>query len=742
MKYDIILWLWIYILCSIGIVYAEGTAQLMPAGSSSSCIAYIQGNDGSGKEGPGYGRPSTDLLHVRITDPSTETIYMGFTRKIPSSKTVYYQVLDPEGNIHCTGRVAESSSDAGYIADDGVEAYVGPVVIGGATGYSAIECVPNLAGDYQIQFNVSDSLVATPGESKYFLHPFDVTVADVSDPLNPSAIDGRLFTYRWHINTNSGSNKACMDFYTWTNDSLVIKMEMNEIQPFGFTVSFNSSGTDTTGNIVSDRQSTSSKSLTIPEYPVFLNEPDETAFPSGTPGEVTYMEINACTIEDSYCILVNTTRIGEMNVYIDLDGDGSFTTGGRDVYFPYKTTTAGQLCIPWDGVDGLGDTIEVDQTGLVKVEFLAGIVHFPIWDAENHTNGFDCEVVRPVGMSPLMYFDNTNTSLGNSDLTGCSSGCNSWTSNKGDKVMINTWLNTITSSDQDSFEVGGACPPVAVNDTVCTRPGLSAQYSILDNDWDGDNEIDSSSVAHDTLDASIGRLSFNSESGLLTFFPNGNDSTPVSFDYRIWDKTTDGMGGPLSDTAMVFITITSSCTSAVTLPVQALRLKGDMRPEGFRLRWHGPPPSRHHEFTVEESLDGILFSPIHRTHKQHFVHRNCKKDLGHVVYYRVRMIEQGQTVIMSNTIQVSFMRPSDLGFFIQEGRDCKFITLNYRSPEPVTFMMLDIKGRIMVREEFEEAWVQKRKKIRLPEGQEGIYLFRLFNETQQRSRKHYLYRNR
>lgn len=721
---------------------AEGTAQLIPQGSSSDCVAYVQGNDGSGKEGPGYGRPETDLLHIRITDPATETIYMGFTRHLPTSKSVYYQVLDPDGNIHCSGMVAENASDAGYIADNGVAAYVGPKDIGGGQGYKAIICTPDQAGDYILQFNVGDPLTPTPSETKYFIHPFDVTVADVSDPSNIQAIDGRLFTYRWHLNTNSSSNKACMDFYTWTPDSLVMKMEMNEIQPFGFTVSFNSTGADNTGDIVSDRQSTNSTSNTIAEYPVFLNEPDPEAFPSGTPGEVTYIEVNTCSQDNTYCILVNTTKLGEMNIYIDLDGDGIFSTSGsgKDVYFPYRNTSVGEVCIPWDGVNGEGDTIGVDQKGVVKVEFLAGIVHFPIWDAENHANGFNCELVRPSGFTPKMYYDNSQTGIGTVNLSGCTSNCNSWSSNDGDKVMVNTWMNTITSSDEDSIIIDSFCPPYAENDTLCTRPGHGIQASIIDNDWDPNNNLDTTSVVLDSLDPNYGSAGFSAATGLLTFFPNGDDSTTVHFNYSISDLTSEEAEGPLSDTAGIVIYISSGCTATVILPIDPIQLEGRPGPRGVNLQWNPLLSAQNPLYLVEKSTDGKAFELLSITAKHHFTDRSLKSSPPNPnsrTYYRVRMKDLAGGKAMSNVLQFRLKVPDKIGFrFFQKNEELFF--LRYVSPEPAHFALYNMEGKLVHTKALPPSHFDRELYLKLARRESGVYLAVIFSENFYESQRVFL----
>ncbi len=546
-----------------GTILAEGTAQLIPAGSPTGCVSYIQGNDGAGKEGPSYHMDDTEYIYVHIADPTRETIYFGFTRKVPSSKSVYYQILDPNGDVLCTGEVASNNSMDGYIADDGAEAYVGPTQIygGGSGGYDAIECLPTLAGDYAIRFNVGDAVTPAPGESKYYIHPFDVTVADTT---TNTAIDGRLFAYRWHLNTNSGSNDACMQFYTWTPDSLVMMMDMNGIEPWGYTVSFNSFGAQQTGNIAEDRKSSTSVSSAVPEYRVFLNEPDSIVYPTGTPGEVEYIDINGCQVDSSFCIIVNTTKVGEMNVYIDLDGNGVYDEGGRDVYFPYTNESSGVICIPWDGIDGNGDQVELDESGTVTVEFLAGIVHYPVFDPENHPNGFKCALIRPnTSLSPKMYFDNRNTPIGTHNLDGCDSLCNSWTGGDGDRVMVNTWINTITSEDTEGFSMNGQCAPVAEPDSTCTKPDFSLVVNITDNDWDIDNSIDLNSVQLFDLSHDSTQFLYNSADGYVSVFPSTGDMSDMYFSYLICDSTNPEA---LCDTGYVFITVDAGCDNLSILP--------------------------------------------------------------------------------------------------------------------------------------------------------------------------------
>jgi len=677
----------------------EGTPQLIPSGAASDCRSYIQGNDGTGKEGPTLGRPSTDFIHVHISDPDTETIYYGFTKKEPSSSEVYYWILAPDSSVVCHGRVAQSASDSGYVDDNGVEAYVGPTQIGGATGYDALECKPTVAGDYMILFNVGST--TTPSSSpRYYIHPFDVTVADVSNPASPTAITGRLFSYKWHLNTTGSSKKACMEFFTWTPaDSLVMMMDMNEIQPYGYTVSFNSFGASNTGDIASDRQSSNSISDAVPEYRVFLSEPDSTVYPTGTPGEIEYIDVSGCEAEGSFCIEVEATRVGEVNVYIDLNGVSGYDEGTADRYFPYEITSPGQTCIPWDGLDGNGAVVAAGTEGSITVEFLAGIVHYPVYDPENHTQGFNCSMIRPTGFTPLLYYDNRNTSIATYDLDGCSSGCNTWSSNKGDKVMVNTWINTITSTDTDSFFVSGLCPPNAGADSACTNQETSRTLLILSNDNDSDNSLDSSSVEFISLSDSGASLIYTASLGAFQFDPSEEDSINVEISYKVCDKTPDSLGGALCDTSLIYIQVNGNCQEVAVLNDSRWDIRPRRREGDVMLDWSFLSSVMPMYYVVERKAPGdFVFSPVDTVRggsetgfyrDRGVVHTGWDK-----IRYRVRAVVRPDMARISRPAGITLPGQKGISAHVgHSGRGGKSCQLRLLSPHPLRLEVSDMLGR-------------------------------------------------
>jgi hypothetical protein len=681
---------------------AEGTAQLMPAGSSASCVSYLQGNDGAGKEGPTFGRPWYDLVYVHIADPATELIYYGFTRKLPTNQPIYYEIIDPDGNLLRAGRVAETSADSGFISDNGTEAYVGPKQMGGGQGYDALTCVPTVAGDYAVRFNVGNDSVAS-SSAKYYIHPFDITVGDVSDPGKPDPLLGRLFSYKWHLNTNSSSQQACMQFYTWTPDSLVIMMDMNQIRPFGYTVSFNSYGATNTGDIEADRRSNASVSDAVPEYKVFLNEPDELVYPTGTPGAITYLDIEGCHADSSFCIEINTTKLGEVNVYIDLNGNGVYEEGTVDRYFPFNNSEVGPICVPWDGLDGFGNPVGPGTSGTVRVEFLAGEVHYPVYDPENHPNGFRCAMIRPSGFSPKMYFDNRNTPIGTYELDGCDSLCNTWTGSKGDKVMVNTWLNTTTSTDTDSFYITDVCPPQAYNDSACTTTEMSLYYAILANDLPGDYALSPSTVRILSLSDSNSSAMFLSEGQTLVVTPGESAPSEVTVTYEVCDSTPASLAGPLCDHAQMVVEITPGCELSSVLSAVDWHVSVQRQHRDGVLRWEARGELPIDYFVVERAAQsGGPFSPLGQVMPCGTVHRYV--DMGVIATgwewatYRIRAIQvDGASVVSPET---ALFLPGQAGVAVEVQAVASHLNLTYVSPDPMYVRVVDLGGK-----QIADAWL-------------------------------------
>jgi hypothetical protein len=114
------------------------------------------------------------------------------------------------------------------------------------------------------------------------------------------------------------------------------------------------------------------------------------------------------------------------------------------------------------------------------------------------------------------------------------------------------------SNDFGYHNCGSICSPIAYDDFVTTTQGASVPVTVLANDYDPNNNIDSASL-HVLVYPQNG--SFVIQNGTIIYLPNGSFSGSDDFTYRICDKTG------LCDTASVDIFVTlvqaAPCSDAV-----------------------------------------------------------------------------------------------------------------------------------------------------------------------------------
>ncbi len=411
--------------------FAEGSKQLRP---SSSDFGYIQIND-KARTFATYSAAADERMYIHVKSVS-EKIYFGFGRITDGSaqKTdVYFRIKDPNGNI-VMGPTKIPSTGTGYISSY-AKAAAGPTKLN-ATGYPALVYKPLRTGDYYIEFNQgSGTVVTTNNTNKRVFEDFDITVIDtVANAAKP----GRLWSKNWDITSNSGTNQFKGTFYVYSSDGVVTSINLNGVQPHAFRVACNSTGCVNTGNPALDRQSRAGN-YTYSSYKIFLNDPDNVEYPSGVIGSLqTDIQLTGCA--PNYCLNVTTDAPGYLEFVVNLNGVPGYQIGSADLIFG-QNVVSGTTCIPWDGNDGLGNRVTQNITFEVNAEYKFGLTNFPIFDAENFTNGLIVSSIRPLIIKPKLFWDDSNISGGGSNLTGCTSNaCHPWpSSNFGDERTINTW---------------------------------------------------------------------------------------------------------------------------------------------------------------------------------------------------------------------------------------------------------------------------------------------------------------
>jgi gliding motility-associated-like protein len=424
--------------------FAEGTKELMP---NSSDFGFVQIND-RGRKFATYNAPVLNRLYIHICTPG-EIIYFGF--KQPDND-ISFRLKDPAGTVVVAAQ-ALPASGAGYVANYN-QAVAGPQQLVGAAGYNAMSYTSLVDGDYYIEFTNS-------GNAQRIFDFFDITVAAGS-----LIKTGRLWSYSWDINTDATANPFTAKMYILSKDSIVTAIDFNGMQPFGAVITANSTGLSNTGNVIADRASKVGD-YTLPEYKIFLNDPDPACYPTGSFGTITApSKVTGCDPANR-CINITVNKAGQVELVLDLNGTIGYQPNTADVLI-IANVTAGVNCIPWDSKDGNGDIITHTTNIPLQVNYLNGVTHLPLFDVEANPDGYIVELIRPAGAKPKLYWDDAAITAGTAldakvNLAGCANaaGCHRWRNrgNNSSSETINTWWYPNIVSDNLTFDL----PPAVVD---------------------------------------------------------------------------------------------------------------------------------------------------------------------------------------------------------------------------------------------------------------------------------------
>ncbi len=404
-------------LTSVQKTFAEGSKELHTKSGQNG--PYLQIWDGPNLDTRKFMTYSPDTLYrlnVKICNLG-EKVFFGFRQddndcffriKGPNNQTIAISGAgvdqDPAASVF-TYRVPTAGN--GFIST-WAQATAGPKPFA-ATGYNALSFIPKVAGDYYIEFNPRSATVVNK-LNRRFLY-FDMTVVDT---LNANAIrTGRLWSRAWDINCNSGTNTFDTKIFVYSKDSVVTRIDFNGMQPYGFVISCNSTGCTNTGVPAADRRSRVGN-ITYPEYKLFLNDPDNGCYPSKPSfGALTgQISISGCDPRNR-CINIPVDRAGKVEILLDFDLPAGYNgRGSRDTIIS-ANVKVGNNCIPWNSKDAKGKLIAANATFPVEVNYFNGLTHLPLFDVENHRNGYSVSLVRPSSITPpLLFWDDTEVNAG------------------------------------------------------------------------------------------------------------------------------------------------------------------------------------------------------------------------------------------------------------------------------------------------------------------------------------------
>jgi gliding motility-associated-like protein len=347
----------------------------------------------------------------------------------------------PDAIVHGPFTVTNLNANVSTYAEAEYGAYSVDQLVNGDSMYIFR---PGEAGDYYIEFD--DATVS----SRQVNIPFwDFTV------LRDEAVRvGRVWSRGWAFRTPQVSGTTPPDcvwdrefnglLFSYTEDGFVSKIDFQDsgFQGLSFNIAFNETGPGTSGDLAEDRKSVPGRNETVTarQHRIFLSLPDIEIFPDGICGEVTAGESFICGGVDPYCLEVEVTRQGQVEIILDFDGNGMLDDNGMDVALVYNFSADSlTACIPWNGLLADSSAVSFNDTVDVIINYAQGIQHYSAYDVEFLKNGFCVETVRPtcnegqLSSNRLFYDDReipedpgTGASKDGRDGCDCGDGCRTW----------------------------------------------------------------------------------------------------------------------------------------------------------------------------------------------------------------------------------------------------------------------------------------------------------------------------
>lgn len=448
LKYIGLYWLAIFVFAPLT-SRTEGTKELLNNDCNNFGFLQIWDNGDPNRPFASYNAPDEYRLYIRAD--SGEIIHFGYNQR---EDDVWYRLKDPNGQV--VSGPALITSGAGYIGSC-AKALKGPKSLI-PSGYDDLTFTALISGDYYIEFAQDND---PNKQNKRIFDYFDATVSN-----NGTAQTGRLWSKSWDMTTDGGNNAFNASMFAYSKDSVVTEFNFNGIRPWGFVISCNSFGASDQGTFYQRRRSDYRANIIndggtpgVPEFPLFLNDPDVSHFPTGFVGSIDSFHTHFSSL-DSNWIDVFVNKAGQVEIILGF-------ANGSERYI-IDTVEKGENNIFWDGQDGLGQSPNYGDTIDVKIRYATGMTHMPLTDVEHHNNGYSVGLSRPTQKpdgSPLptpkifwndsLLLDPNNSLDGIANMDGCTGGgCHQWenrgTSNTNPEV-INTWW--FVNLEEESFSV-------------------------------------------------------------------------------------------------------------------------------------------------------------------------------------------------------------------------------------------------------------------------------------------------
>ncbi|WP_207433074.1 T9SS type A sorting domain-containing protein [Sabulibacter ruber] len=362
-------------------------------------------------------------------------------------------------------------------------------------GYTPLS-ITNTTGvdqDYYVEFTQAGESSWTDDGRRFSVYDlWDFTVIDA----NGAERQGRMRSKLWSFSAGGTDNVFSRDFNMYplipsedqTGKFFVKKIELAGIAPQNFFrfVTNRFGSTTAAGATAEERRKSQTSQLDYPELFNFVNNPDESIWPSAAAPTFTVSINNSCNTSTNggkAIFNLNTSESSTFIVLINLNGVDGYQPGTADVLLQ-SSGARGTRAVEWNGLNGLGQVVAKNTTLNYYFRNGSAPVHFPVWDAEKNLDGFRVQDVRPLAGSNydgLLFWDDSNLPTSTfptpqTELFGVVStnGVHRWgtsTTTAGDLKTVNTWTYGYTGSSQQTTTFNYDCSAdVAVTNTAATAP--------------------------------------------------------------------------------------------------------------------------------------------------------------------------------------------------------------------------------------------------------------------------------
>ncbi|HEX8548658.1 MAG TPA: gliding motility-associated C-terminal domain-containing protein [Cytophagaceae bacterium] len=468
-------------------VFADGSAQIEQQGKPVKILI-----NGGGSKFGGYMAAANEKINFYITNPSNESVYIGFGATFSGGTSTaidaYYRIKNPSGTVVSGPELIKPSINSLG------QASAGPFAGG---GYAPIIFNPTDTGVYSLEINEKAGSVFS--SQAILLNYLDITVADKgSKVVKP----GRVFSKSWVLSTLNEATEVFSKFIVSPSLGTLYEIDLNGMRGAMINVFVNTTGPRATGKLSTDQLSIKkfagyNASLNEVRYNLYLTSPD---YLQGSFQNVVFSEklrVDGCPFL-KYTFTVRSSSPCFAEVFLDINGTAGFQERSSDLKYivPLKDGSNG---VKWDGIDGLEKDVSAGSNVKVQIRPIYGFANLPLFNIQSNPDGIIIKSLKTAVPTHKIYWDDEllyrsyqefNKSVVIKNYEGCTgTSCHSWgdliQDASGTKIpigkdaVLNTWWYASGEGLEADFVLERLCIPQVVDDQDETKANTALRNTKL-----------------------------------------------------------------------------------------------------------------------------------------------------------------------------------------------------------------------------------------------------------------------